>query len=74
MFIVKYENTFRDIENIFQDQYKFLKQTNVCMKFKEKKEIKWFGMDSIINNKSIVRGVFYNSFVNNLDEICRVTT
>ena len=44
------------------------------MKFKEKKEIKWFGMDSIINNKSIVRGVFYNSFVNNLDEICRVTT
>lgn len=74
MFVVKYENAFRDIENIFQDQYKFLKQTSVCMKFKEKKEIKWFDMDSIINNKSIVRGVFYNSFVNNLDEICRVTT
>ena len=74
MFIVKYENTINDIESIFRDQYNFLKQTNVCMKFKEKKEIKWFDTSSIINNKSIVRGVFYNSFMNNIDEICRVTT
>jgi len=74
MFIVKYENTLKNIEHIFRDQYDFLKQTTVCMKFKEKKEIKWFDIESIINNKPIVRGVFYNSFINNLDKIRRVTT
>jgi predicted NUDIX family NTP pyrophosphohydrolase len=72
MFLVRYESD-SDIENIFLDQYNFLNQTNVCMKFKEKNEIKWFDTSSIVDNKPNIRGVFYNSFVNNLDEICRVT-
>jgi predicted NUDIX family NTP pyrophosphohydrolase len=74
MFVVKYENNYVNIESVFADQFTFLNQTNVCMKFKEKNEIKWFDEMSIVNNKSLVRGVFYNSFVNNLDEIHRVTT
>jgi len=74
MFLVKYDKQYLDIENIFKDQYMFLKQTNVCMKFKEKKEIKWFSLDYICNNKSMLRGVFYNSFVNNIETIKRVTT
>ena len=74
MFVVKYENNNINIESVFADQFTFLNQTNVCMKFKEKNEIKWFDEMSIVNNKSLVRGVFYNSFVNNLDEIHRVTT
>ena len=74
MFLVKYENNQLDIVNIFKDQYMFLNQTNICMKKKKKKEIKWFSLDFICENKPILRGVFYNSFVNNIDTIKRVTT
>lgn len=73
MYIVKYEDDGKDIISLFNQQYRFLKQTTVSHKFKEKDEIKWFGVDSIIKDKDIIRSVFYNSFSNNLDTINRVT-
>jgi len=72
MYLVEY-NTEMDLESMFHNQYVFLDKTDVCAKFKEKDEIKWFDIDTIVNNKSIFRGVFFNSFTNNLEEICRVT-
>lgn len=72
MYVVKYDNEI-DIEVIFKDQFDFLQQSKVCSKFREKSEIKWFGIDSIVNDKQNIRGVFYNSFLYNLEEIRRVT-
>ena len=61
---------FKDYFSVFNDQYKFIRDIkSISYKFKEKRQIKWFTLNDILNNKNQMRHVFYKSFYNNLNEI-----
>lgn len=68
MYLVRYDedSLHANIEHIFDNHIKFINTTDVCKKFKEKCEIRWFDLEEILQNKHMFRGVFYNSLTDNL--------
>ena len=58
-----------DILINFDNQTTIIKKMHICRKFKEKNTIQWFTYNDIINHKSCMRSVFYNSFVTNWSSI-----
>ena len=70
MYLLHYEDTNDNIVQDFSNQIKFIKTKQVCKRFKEKNEVKWFTIDDIKNNKVDIRTVFWSSFMTNFNIIC----
>ena len=62
---------FANSSHVYKYQMELMKHIHLesISKFKEKNNIKWFGLEFILNNQKQFRSVFINSLLKNLKTI-----